>query len=142
MQGDPVPDDDHVSRYGKPSSVDAHGLPLASAFQLRSHEDSLSVNWLETLGARSVDAAIGRVRAAFLDSGFGLRANGRFAVLDVGAAKSVVRAEVGLSLRIEHDPLPGNPSHADISGYAAHDLAVAVELASLVSEEDVYPAAA
>ncbi len=142
MQGDPLPDDDHVSRYCKPSSVDSLGLPLASAFQLRSDEDSLSVNWLESFGAASVDDAIGRVRAAFLDSGFGLRANGRFAVLDVGAAKSAVRAEVGLSLRIEHDPLPDDPSHAGISGYAAHDLAVAVELAALVSEGDVYPALA
>ena len=81
-KGDPVPDDDHVSRYGKPSSVDAHGLPLASAFQLRSHEDSLSVNWLKTLGARSVDAAIGRVRAAFFDSGF--RAAGQWSICCTG----------------------------------------------------------
>ena len=100
------------------------------------------MNWLETLGAGSLDGAIGQVRALFLDSGFALRTNGRFAVLDVGAAKAVVRAEVGLSLRIEHDPLPVDPSHAGISGYAAHDLAVAVEVSALVSEEDTYPAIA
>ena len=100
------------------------------------------MNWLETLGAGSVDDAIGRVRTAFLDRGFGLRANGRFVVLDVGAAKSVVRAEVGLSLRIEHYPLPDDPSHAGISGYLAHDLAVAVELSALVSEGNVYLAIA
>lgn len=140
MQGDPVPDDDHVSRYCKPSSVGAHGLPLASAFRLRSYEDFLSVNWLETLGAASMQDAVGRVRALFLARGFGLRANGRFAVLDVGAAKAVVRDEVALSLRIEHDPLPDDPSHAGISGFAADDLTVAVELTALVGQEDVYPA--
>ncbi len=84
--------------------------------------------------------AVGRVRALFLARGFGLRANGRFAVLDVGAAKAVVRDEVALSLRIEHDPLPDDPSHAGISGFAADDLTVAVELTALVGQEDVYPA--
>ena len=36
VTGDPLPDDDHVARYCKPSSVDEHGMPMASAFQLRS----------------------------------------------------------------------------------------------------------
>ena len=142
MEGDPLPDDDHVARYCKPSSVGAHGLPLASAFRLRASENSLSVNWLEAIGAPSTDDAVGRVRALFIVRGFGLRANGRFAVLNVGAAKAVVREEVGLSLRIEHDPLPDDPSHAGISGFAADDLAVAVELTALVSENDTYPAMA
>ena len=142
MEGDPLPDDDHVARYCKPSSVGAHGLPLASAFRLRASENSLSVNWLEAIGAPSTDDAVGRVRALFIVRGFGLRANGRFAVLNVGAAKAVVREEVGPSLRIEHDPLPDDPSHAGISGFAADDLAVAVELTALASENDTYPAIA
>ena len=142
MEGDPLPDDDHVARYCKPSSVGAHGLPLASAFRLRASENSLSVNWLEAIGAPSTDDAVGRVRALFIVRGFGLRANGCFAVLNVGAAKAVVREEVGLSLRIEHDPLPDDPSHDGISGFAADDLAVAVELTALASENDTYPAIA
>ena len=140
MEGEPAPDDDHVSRYCKPSSVGTHGLPLASAFRLRADEDFLSVNWLETFGAGSMDDAVGRVRALFLARGFGLRANGRFAVLNVGAAKAVVRAEVGVSLRIEHDPLPDDPSHAGIAGFAADELAVAVELTALMGQDHVYPA--
>ena len=91
----------------------------------------------------STDDAVGRVRALFIVRGFGLRANGRFAVLNVGAAKAVVREEVGLSLRIEHDPLPDDPSHAAIAGFEADNLAVAVELTTLqVSQEDVYSALA
>ena len=140
MQGDPLPDDDHVSRYCKPSSVGARGLPLASAFRLRASESSLSVNWLEALGAATTDDAVAKVRALFLASGFGLRANGRFAVLNVGAAKAAVREELGQSLRIDHDPLPNDQSHAAISGFPADDLAVAVELTALVSQEDTYPA--
>jgi hypothetical protein len=140
VEGDPLHDDDHVSRYCKPSSVGAHGLPLASAFRLRSSESFLSVNWLEALGAASTDDALARVRELFLARGFGLRAIGRFAVLNVGAAKAAVREELGLSLRVEHDPLPDDPSHAGISGFPADDLAAAVELAALVSQEDSYPA--
>ena len=140
MEGDPLPDDDHVSRCCKPSSVGTHGLPLASAFRLRSSESYLSVNWLEALGASSTDDAVHRIRALFLASEFGLRASGRFAVLNVGAAKAVVRQELSLSLRIEHDPLPDDPSHAGISGFPADDLADALELAALVSQEHSYPA--
>ncbi len=140
MEGDPLPDDDHVSRHCKPSSVGAHGLPLASAFRLRASESSLSVNWLEALGAATTDEAVARLRALFLARGFALRANGRFAVLNVGAAKAVVREELGLSLRFDHDPLPDDPSHASITGFPADDLAVAVELTALASQEDTYPA--
>ena len=140
MEGDPLPDDDHVSRYCKPSSVGAHGFPLASAFRLRASESSLSVNWLEALGAATTDDAVAQVRALFLASGFGLRANGRFAVLNVGAAKAAIREELGQSLRIDHDPRPNDQPHAAISGFPADDLAVAVELTALVSQEDTYPA--
>lgn len=140
MEGDPLPDDDHVSRYCKPSSVGAHGLPLASAFRLRASESSLSVNWLEALGTATTDEAVARLRALFLARGFALRANGRFAVLNVGAAKAVVREELGLSLRIDHDPLPDDPSHAAITAFPADDLTVAVELTALVSQEDTHPA--
>ena len=140
MEGDPLPDDDHVARYCKPSSVGANGLPLASAFQLRASESSLSVNWLEALDATSTEAAIGHVRALFLARGIGLRVNGRFAVLNVGTAKADVRDVLGLSLSVEHEPLPVDPSHAAISGLPVDDLAVAVELTTLVSQEDIYPA--
>ena len=140
MEGDPLSDDDHAARYCKPSSVGAHGLPLASAFRLRASESSLSVKWLEAVGAATTDEAVAQVRALFLARGFAPRANGRFAVLNVGAAKAVVREELSLSLRIEHDPRSDDPSHAAITGFPANDLAVAVEPTALVSQQDTYPA--
>ena len=42
-----IEDDHHVSRYCKPSSIGEDGLPLTSAFRLRTKEEYLSVNWLE-----------------------------------------------------------------------------------------------
>lgn len=140
MIGDPLPDEDHVARYCKPSAVDAHGMPMASAFQLRSGEQHLSVNWLEHGGIRHVEAAMARVRAGFLSRGYRLRGNGRFAVLNVGVAKTTVLQALGHSLSIDHLPLDDDHSHAGVHGYTSDDLAVAVELKALLSIEAVHPA--
>ena len=138
MIGDPLPDDDHVARYCKPSSVDEHGMPMASAFQLRFGEQHLSVNWLEYGGTRDVEVAMRRVRSGFLSRGFRLRRNGRFAVLDVGLTRTAVRQGLGHSLRIDHLPIDQDQSHAGIHGYTPDDLAVAVELNALLSTGAVH----
>ena len=140
MTGDSIPDEDHVARYCKPSSVDEQGMPLASAFQLRSGEQHLSVNWLEHGGTRDVDGGMRTVRFGFVNRGYRLRGNGRFAVLNVGTAKTTVRQALGHSLSIDHLPLDDDQSHAGIHGYKSDDLAVAVELKALLSTEAVHPA--
>ena len=98
-------DGDHVSRYCKPSSVGADGLPLTSAFRLKPGEDYLSVNWLQYFGSPHLADAVERVREVFRHTGYGLRPNGRFAVLHIGSAKNAVAAAVGRSGRVEHLPL-------------------------------------
>ena len=89
-----LPDDDHVSRYCKPSAIARDGLPLAAAFELRPGEDYLSVNWLEYFGASNFDAAIESVRNAFHAKGFRLKPNGRLAVLNIGTVKAAVSGVV------------------------------------------------
>ena len=140
MTGDPLPDDDHVARYCKPSSIDEHGMPMASAFQLRSGEQHLSVNWLEHGGTRDVEDAMQQVRSGFVSRGYRLRGNGRFAVLDVGLTRTAVRQALGHLLRIDHLPLDDDQSHAGIHGYTSDDLAVAVEIKALLSTRTVHPA--
>ena len=44
MSGPPLPDQDHVARYGKPSAMVTDGLPKVAAFELRERDSSLSVN--------------------------------------------------------------------------------------------------
>ncbi len=133
-------EDDHLSRYCKPTAVGRDGLPTAAAFELRPNEDHLSVNWLEYFGSRDLGTAVERVREAFRRKGYQLRRNGRFAVVGVGAAKTAVAEAVGRPGRVEHLPLSDDESHAGIFGYAADDLAVAVELRARVRREQVYPA--
>ena len=139
MTGDIVPDADHVSGYCKPSAVDRQGRPMAAAFLPRSDEEFLSVNWLEYNSLPDLEAAVGHVRAQFGGRGYGLRRNGRFAVLNVGRATAVVSHRLQRPLWIDHQPLGDDDSHAGIHGYSSGDLAVAAELA-LTIQETVYPA--
>ena len=84
--------------------------------------------------------AVERVREAFQNKNYQLKRDGRFAVLNVSAAKTAVSGATGHSLRINHIPFSDDPSHSGILGYASDDLAVAVELAALLTPQDVHPA--
>ena len=141
MTGTQVPDNDHVARYCKPSAVDEQGMPTAAAFQRRDEESHLSVNWLEHGGTRDLAEAMRLTRDSFIGRGYRLRPNGRFAILNVGSAKEVVLQALGHSLKIDHLPFDGDPSHAGIHGYPRDDdLAVATELKALIARRDVHPA--
>ena len=115
-------------------------MPMVNAFGLRQGEDHLSVNWLEYFDETELNAAVERVREVFRSKDFQVRPNGRFAVMNVGAVKTAVHEAVGRTLNIDHLPLSDDPSHAGIIGYSSEDLTVAVELAALVTSQDVYPA--
>ena len=140
MSSVPLPDDDHASRYCKPTAVGDDGLPMASAFALRNEENYLSINWLEYFGEPNLSDAVQRVRAAFRNKRYKLRPQGRFVVLHVGAAKTAVLDATGKTLRIDNLPFKDDPSHAGILGYSSDDLMVALELKALVRDRDVYHA--
>ena len=134
MSKPPLPDQDHVARYCKPSAMGTDGLPKVAAFELRKRDSSLSVNWLEYFGPDR-DLSIQEIRQVIQIC---LRPNGRFAVLGVAAAKQAIIAAAGSSPEVFSDRQPGDPSHASISGYTSDDFDVAVELKALVSHQDVY----
>ena len=113
---------------------------MASAFGLRQGENYLSVNWLEYFHVADLSTAVGKVRGVFLSKGYQVRRNGRFVVLNIGAAKSAVFEGVRRELHVNHYPLANDPSHACILGYGPDDLMVGVELAYLVTPQEVYSA--
>jgi len=57
MKGDPIPDKDHIARLCSPKTV-PDGQIEASAFLLRRDEESLSINWLESLNCSSRECEI------------------------------------------------------------------------------------
>ena len=113
---------------------------MAAAFELRPGEEHLSVNWLEYFDTRDLGAAVECVREAFRRKRYRIRRNGKFVVVSVGAAFAAVAETVGRRGRVEHMPLEDDESHAGLFGYTADDLAVAVELRTLIQREDVHPA--
>ena len=139
MTNVPLSDNDHVSRYCKPSTVE-HGIPMPAAFLPRPNEEYLSVNWLEFFGEPALDAAVDSVRSVFAQKSYRVAPNGRFAVLNIGAAKTAAYESVGRALRIDYLPLSDDQSHAGILGYTSDDLAVAIELAALVAQQDLHQA--
>lgn len=112
-------------------------MPLAAAFEMRASEEHLSVNWLEYLEAPEIDTAVDRVRGAFRKKGYKVSRNGRFAVLQVGALKEAA-VQAGTALTVEHLPEDDDESHSGVFGYTRDDLAVAVEIATLVRREHVH----
>ena len=136
----PLPDDHHCSRYCKPTAVGRDGLPTTAAFEIKPDEEYLSVNWLEFFGTQDLAAAVELVREAFHCKRYRVRRNGRFAVVNVGAALAAIAEADGRRGRVEHIPLENDESHAGLYGYAAGDLAVAVELRALIQTQHVHPA--
>lgn len=140
MRNEPLPDEHHVARYCKPSSVE-DGLPSAEAFTLKKDDEYLSVNWLEYLGASDTYTAVERVREAFRNKRYQVRRNAGFAVLNVEAAKHAVHKATEATPAIKHLPARNDPSHSGIFVGTADNFAIAVQLAALVTPENMHAAA-
>lgn len=142
MKGDPLPHSDEVSRYCKPSWVHKGELTVA-AFEIAGGVSHLSVNWLQyfvRMGATDRVSQLDSIREAFVAKGYELRANGRFAVLNVGRVARTVALEINREIEVLHWPEDEDDSHSGIFGYGPDDLAVALELKNLLRAEDVFAA--
>jgi hypothetical protein len=64
VKGDQIPDPDHIARFCRPRQV-ADEQIQATAFMLRSNEESLSVNWLEFLNCSNRDSEINEIRNVY-----------------------------------------------------------------------------
>ena len=136
--GESLPPEHHVAHYCSPIQVGQDGLPLVPAFKMKQGHDHLSVNWLEYFGSDDIAQGIVHVRQAFVQRAYGLKRNGRFAVLNVDAARKQVKAGAGRDVRILHWPESNDPSHSGVFDYTSEDLQVALDLKSLVTSADVY----
>lgn len=143
MKGDPIPDDDNVSRYVPFTKLISDGRRVSgAAFQLRPDEGALSVNWLEYFGFGDREAEIQEVRKAFTDKGRTLQAKAKFAVLNVGATKEYIQQESDDNrlLSILHDPLPPeDESHSGIYNVPRDDSAIGDMIAELIKEDAIFP---
>ena len=147
MTGDDLPDDDHVVRYAKPTSVRTDGKVDGSAFRLRSNRPDdigLSVNWLECFCECTKDEQLAAVRRL---SRLQMRERGRLAEMNVGATKQYVRTELE-GLRFIHTPLvaegtyKADPSHSEIAGFPPGNSPRADLIGDMIAQSisAIYPA--
>ena len=144
MSGAELPDDNHVVRYAKPTSVYEDGSVDGSEFRLRRNDAGLSVNWLECVQGLDKSQQLDKVRRL---SRLTMRPKGRLAELNIGATKRHVGARLE-TLRFIHVPLAAegeyqpDPSHAEITGLPPGDTPEATLIGDMIAEciEAIHPA--
>ena len=141
MKGEPLPEQDHISRYCSAIHCTENGKVTWTAFQLRQMEDYLSVNWLEYLRLNRRQEEVGKIRK-ILGSKLTLGAKAKIAVLNVGEIIDYVRSNSPDSreLRVLHEPQEDDPSHSGVYGYGYDDQLIPDLIAEKVQE--LYPAKA
>jgi hypothetical protein len=139
MIGDDLPDDDHIVRYVKPTSIREDGAVDGSEFRLRPNrpdDTGVSVQWLEFYRDLTKSDQLAKVRSAIQLT---LGKKGRFAELNIGAVKRHVSEELE-ALRIVHWPLDAtarfsdDPSHAEITGLPPGDSDQAALIGDMIAQ--------
>jgi hypothetical protein len=137
-----LPNSDHVMRFvpkGRqhrdPDTDEFIGL-IPQAMQLRENDKGgLSVTWVEHFGAYGLAAK--REAAIAYRETLRTRHIGREAVFASAQVQAIVDAGLRYSkgLVIVHDPVPGNPGHAEIRRFTDDDLTLLDLLATEIFTE-------
>jgi len=129
-----IPDRDHVLRYCSPIHVETKMI-MHGAFDFRSGEQFLSVNWMEYFDKNdSAESQVAEIRKA-ISKKLTLRGKGRFARINVGEVKRRIE-----NARVRHIPEPADPSHAGISAPNEQNREFSLELADMLKPNDIFPA--
>lgn len=128
MSGATLPDSDHVARYCAPSFFDAGELQAAAFIRRKEKgEIDISVDWLEHLDPINRSAQIQALQRIFASKMRRVSTGAKFAVLNVGKARSTVRMETPnrVELVFKHDPQPDDQAHTGIFGTVNSEVEVA-----------------
>lgn len=140
MNGDVLPDADHVTRLCGFTQLNEDGIPEGSAFVLKPGETFLSVNWIESLGLGARPEQIAEVLRV-LGTKRKVGATAKLGLLNVGRSRVAVRE--GTTDRLEvsfvHEPENKTPIDSSHSGIydlplSDGDITAAEQLALSVSE--------
>jgi len=135
MKGDKIPDQDHIARYCRPTHT-SDGQIQATAFMLRSGEESLSVNCLELLNCSGRESEVAQLRTIYATKLRSVGARAKIAILNVGEVRNHVLTESldRRNLEVLHDPQSEDPSHSGIYNLREDDELIAELILTTVRE--------
>lgn len=135
MKSDKIPEQDHIARYCKPTTVEDEQIQ-ATAFMLREGEESLSVNWLEFLNCTNRESEIEEIRSIYSRKLKRVGANAKIAVLNVGEVREKVikESQDRRNLEVLHNPENDDPSHSGIYNLKQDNELIAELILETVSE--------
>ena len=146
--GDRLPEEDTISHYCQRGQYDRNSdQPKLTAFQKRPKErdpDGYSVNHLQYYKGLSERVATDRIRAEFVNDGYGVDKKGRFIVFSVGKAICTAARDARIHLSVIYDPLCAYPSHALIPEMPEPETEDALNVATalkrmFMQDKKVYP---
>lgn len=116
MDGEPIPETDHVTRYVSPSKYVNKILDWTALLPRPVDEGEASYNWLEYLGNGTTQELVMRLKASLTK--LTIKKTGTFATLNVGEPISGMQtAQPDIQLKFIHTPKPPeNESHASMFG--------------------------
>jgi hypothetical protein len=134
MNGDSLPDPDHVLRHIKARFIGEDGDIDGSGFQLRENETELSFNWMEHYRNHTPDEQMHLIRDTFP---LELKKRDKFAKLNVGTAKGYVSNEHSEKKTINfiEDGDDKVPSHCLMTGDPDIDEMIGELLADCILEK-------
>ena len=145
MKGEPISDDDNVTRLCTSQNINpSDESPSPAAFILRSQDEYVSVKWLEFFGTLSREGQLEEVRRA-LASKMTVRSSARLGLLNVAIAKARVERDVSADVVIAFlhrpdEPRP-DPSHSGIF-FSRGDAQLAIATALAEAVKSMLPAVA
>ncbi len=137
MTGEELPEQHHITRYCKFTSLSEDGHPTGDSFLPRASDEALSVYCLEFSGHADRQSQLTQVRQ---ETRLTLKRSAKFAVLNIGHMLCHVHSSEShdRTLTVKHKPENGEPAHSGVYGYTHEDDMVAELIAEVV--EETHPA--
>ena len=136
-----LPEDNHIARFCRATSIFEDGRISPTAFHLRAGDSYLSVNWIEFFGKANNSEAVGELQNVFANKFRTVSAFAKFAVFIVGDAREAVsdKTEQKEEIFATHEPLDDDLSHAGINGITQENYPI---IAAILAEcvDATYPA--
>jgi len=136
-EGEILPPDDTFAIHSTPLKM-PDGVAQPPLFQPRDDDDYLSGAWLEGTELRDQQDQVREVCRQLKESkSREVKANHKFALLNVGNAQESVKSRCKYELDFIHHPLPIYTSHSGIHGIEQDAHNISVELSEICFMEPV-----